>query len=406
MSSAPTAHFLAGIGAIGAQPWNALAGDEPFLRHEFLAALETTGCAAAATGWSPHHLVLGDLAAPKLVAPLYEKSHSWGEFVFDFAWARAFEARGIAYYPKLLLAVPFTPATGPRLLCAPGAEADALRQQALAVLLREAAARGRSTAHALFIDEPMRAAAVEAGWLLRQDCHFQWRQRGYRDFEDFLAGFSSEKRKKARRERRRIAEQGIHFEFRAAHTLGLQLLARVYALHADTFRRHGHQPYLTPEAFAQLAATMGDAMQVALARQEHEVVAMAVFFRSRDTLYGRYWGAAGDHHSLHFETCYYQGIEYCLRAGLSRFEPGTQGEHKLARGFEPAITWSAHWIADRTLRRAIADYLQREAVAIADYAASAALHTPFRAEVFAAAPAEVPPAQLSPPAVPQPEHKA
>jgi predicted N-acyltransferase len=390
MSSAPAASFLEGIGAIGAAAWNALAGDEPFLRHEFLAALEQTGCATPATGWTPQHLVLGDRNAPALVAPLYEKSHSWGEFVFDFAWARAFEARGIAYYPKLLLAVPFTPATGPRLLCAPGSGADALRSQALGALRTRARARGRSTAHALFIDEAMRAAAQESGWLLRQDCHFQWRQRGYRDFEDFLAGFSSEKRKKAKRERRRIAEQGIHFEFRAAHTLDEQLLARVYALHADTFSRHGHQPYLTRAALTRLAATMGDAMQVALARRDHEVVATAVFFRSRDTLYGRYWGAAGDFHSLHFETCYYQGIEYCLRAGLARFEPGTQGEHKLARGFEPAITWSAHWIDDAALRMAIASYLKREAEAVIDYAAAAALHTPFRADTLEAAPREAP----------------
>jgi hypothetical protein len=386
MDSAPAASFLAGIAAVDPAAWNALAGDEPFLRHEFLAALEQTGCATPATGWSPHHLVLGERAAPLLLAPLYEKSHSWGEFVFDFAWARAFESRGLAYYPKLLLAVPFTPATGPRLLCAPGPGAGQLRAQALAALRAEALARDRSSAHALFIDEPMRAAAAEAGWLLRQDCHFQWRQRGYRDFEDFLAGFSSEKRKKAKRERRRIAEQGIHFEFRPAHTLDEPLLARVYALHADTFSRHGHHPYLTRAALARLAATMGDAMQVALARKQREVVAMAVFFRSSDTLYGRYWGSAGDYHSLHFETCYYQGIEYCLRAGLTRFEPGTQGEHKLARGFEPAITWSAHWIADAALRRAIATYLAREAEAVADYAASAARHTPFRADTLEAPP--------------------
>jgi uncharacterized protein len=382
MKDAPAASFLEGMGAIDAGAWNALAGDEPFLRHEFLAALEQCGCATPATGWSAHHLVMGDPAAPRLVAPLYEKSHSWGEFVFDFAWAKAFEQRGIAYYPKLLLALPFTPATGPRLLCGEGPDAPALRHAALEAVRSEAVARGRSTAHALFIDEPARAAAAEAGWLLRRDCHFQWRQRGYRDFEDFLATFSSEKRKKARRERRRIEEQGIRFEFRPAHTLDEALLTRVYALHADTFNRHGHVPYLNRACLARLAATMGDAMQVALARKDHEVVAAAVFFCSRDTLYGRYWGAAGDYHSLHFEACYYQGIEYCLRAGLTRFEPGTQGEHKLARGFEPAITWSAHWIGDRALRAAVAAYLQREAEAIEGYAAEAARHTPFRADVL------------------------
>jgi uncharacterized protein len=382
MKSAPAASFLEGMAAIDAGTWNALAGDEPFLRHEFLAALEQCGCATPETGWCAHHLVLGDPAAPRLVAPLYEKSHSWGEFVFDFAWAKAFEQRGIAYYPKMLLALPFTPATGPRLLCAEGPDAAGLRHAALDAVRTEAVARGRSTAHALFIDEPARAAAAEAGWLLRRDCHFQWRQRGYRDFDDFLATFSSEKRKKARRERRRIEEQGIRFEFRPAHTLDEALLARVYSLHADTFNRHGHVPYLNRACLARLAATMGDAMQVALAHKDHEVVATAVFFRSHDTLYGRYWGAAGDYHSLHFEACYYQGIEYCLRAGLTRFEPGTQGEHKLARGFEPAITWSAHWIGDRALRAAVAAYLQREAEAVVGYAAEAARHTPFRADLL------------------------
>ncbi|MFM2287877.1 MAG: hypothetical protein RL684_1020 [Pseudomonadota bacterium] len=371
--------FLDGIDAIPAGAWNALAGDEPFLRHEFLAALESTGCVAPATGWSAHHIVIGDPTAPEAVAPLYEKSHSWGEFVFDFAWARAFEARGIAYYPKLLAAVPFTPATGPRLLVRAGPGAEQRRAALLDAIVAEAVVRGRSSAHALFLDEPGREAAQAAGWLLRRDCHFQWRQKGYRDFEDFLASFSAEKRKKAKRERRRVAEQGIRFEFRAAHALGATLLARVHALHADTFHRHGHVPYLSPECMARMAATMGESMQVALAWKDDEVVATSVFFRSADTLYGRYWGAAGDYNSLHFEACYYQGIEYCLRAGLARFEPGTQGEHKLARGFEPAFTWSAHWIADRTLRAAIAAYLQREAEAVGEYAQQAAQHVPFRA---------------------------
>jgi hypothetical protein len=249
----------------------------------------------------------------------------------------------------------------------------------LGAIVAEAGVRGRSSAHALFLDEPGREAAQAAGWLLRRDCHFQWRQKGYRDFEDFLGSFSAEKRKKAKRERRRVAEQGIHFEFRAGHALDAALLARVHALHADTFHRHGHVPYLSLECMARMAATMGEAMQVALAWKDDTLVATSVFFRSADTLYGRYWGAAGDFNSLHFEACYYQGIEYCLRTGLARFEPGTQGEHKLARGFEPTFTWSAHWIADRALRAAIANYLAREAEAVGEYAELAAQHVPFRA---------------------------
>jgi uncharacterized protein len=381
MRSPATVRFHAGMAGLDAGAWNRLAGDYPFLRYEFLAALEDTGCVGAATGWTPHHLCIGAPADPEVVAPLYEKAHSWGEFVFDFAWARAFESRGRDYYPKLLLAIPFTPATGPRLLCAGQSAAARLSGclAALAAIEADARSRGRSSAHALFIDEPLRAAAAEAGWLLRSDCHFQWRNRGYADFDDFLATFCADKRKKARRERRRIAEQGIEFEARTGATLDTTTLRRIDELQASTFRRHGHLPYLNFEFFRRVATALGDDFVAVLAQREGELVAMALYFRSRDTLYGRYWGAAGDFHSLHFECCYYQGIEYCIRNGLQRFEPGTQGEHKLARGFEPTITWSAHWLADGEMRGAVARYLGREAQAIADYAAEAALHTPFRA---------------------------
>jgi len=360
--------------------WNALAGDYPFLRYEFLAALESTGCVSAATGWHPRHLLIGDPAHPDLLAPRYEKDHSWGEFVFDFAWARAWESRGLSYYPKLLLAVPFTPATGPRLLCRlPGTAGEQSRLQALHNVAKDCATRGRSSVNALFVDEPFRAAATEAGWLLRRDCHFQWRNRGYTEFADFLATFTADKRKKAHRERRRVAEQGIHFELRTGPELDAPTLRRIHALHASTFLRHGHQAYLSAEFFLAVAAALGEAFVATLAWRAGELMAVAVFFRSADTLYGRYWGAAGDFHSLHFEACYYQGIEYCIRHGLERFEPGTQGEHKLARGFEPVFTWSAHWLADPALRGAVAHYLRRESEGVVDYLEAAAQHTPFRA---------------------------
>jgi predicted N-acyltransferase len=369
------------MAGIAAPAWNALAGDYPFLRHEFLAALEDTGCVSSATGWTPRHLLVGDAANPTVLAPLYEKAHSWGEFVFDFAWARAWESRGLAYYPKLLLAIPFTPATGPRLLCAPGtpAQTAARHASALAAIAADARARGRSSAHALFIDAALQEAATEAGWLLRRDCHFQWRNRGYRDFEDFLATFSADKRKKAKRERRRVAEQGIEFQTLTGSELNAALLERIHALHASTFIRHGHLPYLNAAFFVKVAQALGEAFIATLAWSAGELVATAVYFRSADTLYGRYWGAAGDYHSLHFEACYYQGIDYAIRAGLQRFEPGTQGEHKLARGFEPSFTWSAHWLADASLRAAVAQYLEREASAVNSYAGEAARHTPFRA---------------------------
>ncbi len=358
--------------------WNALAGDYPFLRHEFLAALEDSGCVQARSGWSPQHLVLTDAAGLVAAAPLYLKDHSWGEFVFDFAWARAASQRGIDYYPKLLCAVPFTPASGPRLLQRAGAAAGAGRTQ-LAAALRDCAQRqGRSSVHALFLDEHARQACAADGWLLRRDCHFRWQNRGYRDFDDFLAGFSADKRKKARRERRRVQEQGIEFRTLHGDELDEPLIAQVHEFHANTFIRHGHTPYLTRACFVQIARSMGRSFFVKLALHAGAPVAAAVFFRSGDTLYGRYWGAEADYHSLHFETCYHQGIDYCIEHGLQRFEPGTQGEHKIARGFEPALTWSAHWIADAALRRAIGAYLEREGEAIDAYAAAAEAHAPFR----------------------------
>ena len=379
MSAAAPVSFHAGMAAFDAAAWNALAGDNPFLRHEFLSALEATGCVAPATGWTPHHLLIGEAQQPLALAPLYEKSHSWGEFVFDFAWARAWESRGLAYYQKLLLAIPFTPATGPRLLCAPAAGRDGQAAvTALQAIEAEARRRSRSSIHALFIDEPLRTAAEQAGWLLRRDCHFQWRNRGYRDFDDFLASFAADKRKKAKRERRRIAEAGIEFETVSGATLDAATVLRIHELHALTFIRHGHLPYLNAAFFSAVATALGAAFIAVLARRAGEIVATAVYFRSADTLYGRYWGSAEEVHSLHFEACYHQGIEYCIRHGLQRFEPGTQGEHKLARGFEPAFTWSAHWIADRPMRQAVAQYLKLEAAGVTEYADAAARHTPFR----------------------------
>jgi predicted N-acyltransferase len=370
--------LLGRVSDVAAGEWNALAGGYPFLQHEFLAAMEDSGCASERSGWRPRHLVLSDQRGLAAAAPLYQKSHSWGEFVFDFAWARAAEQAGMAYYPKLVCAVPFTPATGPRLLCRPDLAAPALQLQLLAAM-RELAAAGRlSSVHALFLDGAAHAACEQDGWLLRRDCHFQWHNRGYGDFDDFLDGFSADKRKKARRERRRVAEQGIEFRTLRGDELSAELLERVFLLHEVTFIRHGHTPYLNRSFFVRVAHTLGASFFVKLAMRAGEAVAVAVFFRSADTLYGRYWGADADYHSLHFETCYYQGIDYCIANGLSSFEPGTQGEHKIARGFEPALTWSAHWIADASLRRAIAAYLKREGQAIDAYASEADAHAPYR----------------------------
>ena len=371
--------FFSSIDQLDSRQWNALTGGTyPFARHEFLAALEHAGCVGGGTGWQPHYLALRDAAGLAGAAAVYLKTHSYGEFVFDFGWAEAYERLGRRYYPKLTLAAPFTPATGPRLLVRGGLDQEAIAAQLLAALEGHAVAKGISSVHALFLDERAHAACAARGWLLRRDCQFHWSNRGYASFEDYLESFTAEKRKKARRERRRVAESGVHFETRFGGELDAPLLERIYALHRDTFVRHGHEPYLTPAFFAEIARRLPEALMVKLALHGRTLVAVAVFFRSEDTLYGRYWGAAADFHSLHFETCYHQGIEFCIEHGLQRFEPGTQGEHKVSRGFEPRLTWSAHFIADRQFRGAIAQYLEREGAAVENYALEVQEHVPYR----------------------------
>ena len=369
------------IEELDAAAWDGLIGDgNPFLRHAFLAALERTGCVGPGTGWEPSFLALSDARGLAAAVPAWVKTHSYGEFVFDFGWAQAYARAGRRYYPKLTVAVPFTPATGPRLLVRADLDRDTVAAGLLEALAEHAAARGLSSVHALFLDAADREACERAGWLMRRDCQFHWNNRGYASFEDYLGSFTAEKRKKARRERRRVAEAGIHFETLGGGELSAPQLDLIYALHRDTFLRHGHEPYLTRAFFGEIAAALGEAMVVKLAVQDRRPVATAIFFRSRSTLYGRYWGVAADFHSLHFEACYHQGIEYCIAQGLARFEPGTQGEHKVSRGFEPTLTWSAHFIVNAQFRAAIGDYLGREAEAVDAYAGEIRDHVPYRRE--------------------------
>jgi predicted N-acyltransferase len=359
--------------------WNALAGTgSPFLRHEFLAALEHTDCVGPALGWTPHHVVLADERGLAAAAPAFVKSHSYGEFVFDFGWAQAYQRFGRRYYPKLTVAVPFTPATGARLLVRPDLDGPRVRRSLIEAIEAEARSASLSSVHALFLDDADRGALSGARWLARRDCQFHWTNRGYASFDQYLETFTAEKRKKARRERRRVAEAGITFDTRTGSALDRRLLDRVYEFHRDTFLRHGHEPYLTRAFFDEVARTLGDALMVKVALRAGRPVAAAIFFWSREALFGRYWGSAADYHSLHFETCYHQGIEFCIERGIERFEPGTQGEHKVSRGFEPAITWSAHWITDPRFRAAIRDYLEREGEAVDAYAAEVQAHVPYR----------------------------
>jgi predicted N-acyltransferase len=367
------------IEELEAAEWNALgAADNPFTRYEFLAALEHSRCIGRGSGWEPRYLTLHDARGIAAGAAAFVKTHSFGEFVFDFAWARGYERLGRRYYPKLTLAAPFTPATGPRLLVRPDLDRDEHSGRLLAELERYAANHGLSGVHALFLDEAARAACARRGWLLRRDCQFHWTNRGYTSFEDYLATFTAEKRKKARRERRRVAEAGVHFETRRGGELDEALIDGIYALHRDTFLRHGHEPYLTRAFFGEAVRTMPDSLMLKLALRGRTLVAVAIFFASAQTLYGRYWGAAADYHSLHFEACYHQGIEFCIENRIERFEPGTQGEHKVSRGFEPTITWSAHYIADGDFRAAIAEYLEREGAAVDAYALEVQGHVPYR----------------------------
>jgi predicted N-acyltransferase len=371
--------FHKSIDELDPRAWNALAGTEiPFLRHEFLAALEHNACVGEETGWTPAYLSLSDDSGLVAAVPAFIKAHSYGEFVFDFAWAQAYSRFGKRYYPKMTIGVPFTPATGPRLLIRKDADRAAIERKLVKAIESHAKDRSLSSVHGLFLDQADRDTFERHEWLLRRDCQFHWTNRGYSSFEQYLETFTADKRKKAKRERRRVAEAGIVFETRLGGELDPKTLDCVYAFHRDTFLRHGHEPYLTREFFSEIARTLGDALMVKVALYKATPVAAAIFFWYPGALYGRYWGAAADFHSLHFEACYHQGIEFCLERGIARFEPGTQGEHKVSRGFEPAITWSAHSITEPRFREAIRDYLSREADAVEAYATEVQSHVPYR----------------------------
>ena len=367
------------IDELNAHEWNALGGDRnPFLRHEFFAALEHTGCIGLQTGWDPCYFTLRDSRGLAAAVPAFRKAHSYGEFVFDFAWAQAYSRFGSRYYPKLTVAVPFTPATGPRLLVRADLDRPAMARRLLADIETYTSSHSISSVHALFLDEAAHRACEQAGWLIRRDCQFHWTNHGYPSFDAYLETFTADKRKKARRERRRVAEAGIVFETRMGPELDAHTLDQVYAFHRDTFLRHGHEPYLTRAFFSEAARTMGDALMVKLAVKAGRPVAAAIFFWSKDALFGRYWGASDDFNSLHFEACYHQGIEFCIEHGVARFEPGTQGEHKVSRGFEPTLTWSAHFIVNRRFRDAIEDYLAREGASVDAYAEEVQTHVPYK----------------------------
>ena len=378
------AEVTGSIASVGAREWDALdASGHPFTRHAFLEALETTACVGPDTGWIPAHLVVRDSGTGTLVAavPQYLKTHSWGEFVFDWSWAQAYLRSGLEYYPKQLAAIPFTPVTGPRLMVRSdlaGVDPVDLRDDVAGLLLETARRTGASGAHANFTLEHDQAALERAGFLRRHDCRFLWRNRGYATFEDFLATFRADKRKKARRERRKVAEAGITFRTLAGEDVEPALWHVVFGFSERTFLRHGNAHYLNVAFLRSVAQALPGTVTIKLAERAGAPVAAAIFFEGGGGLYGRYWGAAAPEDSLHFEACYYQGIEHCIERGLRFFDPGTQGEHKIARGFEPTRTLSAHWLVNPGFRSAVERHLERERAAIDAYIEAATAHLPFQ----------------------------
>ena len=357
------------LAKLDAAEWNALAGRNPFVRHEFLSALIDTGCATAATGWAPRFLLLRRAGALAGAMPLFAKSHSYGEYVFDWAWADAHERHGVDYYPKLLSAVPFTPVRGPRLL---GPEKDLLLEAALEL------ARDASSLHILFPSEEELPHCAAHGMLIRRTVQFHWRNDGYADFDDFLGRMTRERRKKIRQERRRVHEAGLSFawhEGRALERRHWELFNRCYR---RTYAEHRSSPYLSLDFFRRIGAALPENLAMVVAERAGSPIAAALFFKDHDTLYGRYWGALEHVPLLHFECCYYQAIEYAIAQGLEVFEGGAQGEHKLWRGLLPVESPSAHWLAHPSFARAVEQFLEREGAGIARYVDELCDHSPFR----------------------------
>lgn len=365
---------------IPAQHWNALEGgiDNPFLRHEFLAGLERFGCVGDHWGWLPHHLALYDGEHLVGAIPMYLKYNSYGELVFDWNWADAYRRAGLVYYPKLVVAVPYSPVSGPRLLIAD----DVDRQQVADMLIKQAIELAKrldvSTLHWLFPNQRDMQQLQSHGMLQRSDVQFHWHNQGYRHFDDFLATFNAEKRKKLKRERRRVEEQAVEIEILDGYQATVEHWQTFHRFYCNTFDRRGGHPTLSEAFFRYLSESLPESVVLMLAKHGERYVAGALSLRSSDTLYGRHWGCEETFHSLHFELCYYRGIDYCIEHGLKHFEPGAQGEHKVARGFEPTTTWSAHWIANPGFARAIGDYLERELPAMEEYRQELTEHLPFR----------------------------
>ena len=351
--------LVRGIGEIEPAAWDACAdGDDPFVRHDFLSALEESGSASGDTGWMPLHLTVVRGAELLACAPLYLKSHSYGEYVFDWGWAHAYERAGGTYYPKLLLSVPFTPVPGRRLLVRP--DAPEARDLLIRGLVSAAHQLNVSSLHVTFCGEDEWAALGRAGLLQRTGTQYHWPNRGYRDFQDFLDGCKSSRRKTMRKERDKVRAQGVEMEVLTGAGITPAIWDVFYPFYLKTVDKRWGNAYLTRRFFQRLGERLADSVVLVMARHRGRYVGGALNLKSGDALYGRVWGCRQDFEFLHFEACYYSAIEYAIREGLTRVEAGAQGQHKLQRGYEPVATYSAHWIRDEGLREAVARFLDQE----------------------------------------------
>ena len=369
--------FIDSIGKISKVSWNSLAGtDYPFLRHEFIQALEVSDCVCSTTGWMPWHCLVYQDDTLVALMPMYKKSHSQGEYVFDYEWAHAYRDYGLSYYPKWVAAIPFTPCQGPRLSIKPGLDPAPVVNYLLDCLRTESEAEGVSSWHCLYPPLPEVKWFKTAGLAIREGVQFRWSNQGYRDFQDFLDTFNSKRRKTLRRERRFIREQGIEIQCITGPEITKAQWRAFFLFYQLTYFKRGQVAYLNFAFFQKLAETMPEQLLLMLAVKDNQYVGAAFSLIGGNTLYGRYWGCYKAYYSLHFETCYYQGLEYCINNKLQKFDSGAQGEHKIARGFEPVTTYSAHWIKEPQFAAAISDYTRREAQLMTGYKATLSL--PFK----------------------------
>lgn len=370
--------FCPEITQINSEQWDQLTRHHyPFLRYAFLQALETSGSVTAKTGWQPYHLWVTDNSTPVACMPLYIKTHSYGEYVFDWSWADAYQRYQLNYYPKLVNAIPFTPVTGPRVITSATTDKATIEAQILSALHQESQKLGLSSIHVLFPESL--PARDNATWSTRHSVQFQWYNRGYSDFNDFLSHFASRKRKNVNKERRKIHDNNIVIRRFCQDSLQPEHLEFFYTCYQQTYlKRSGHEGYLNLDFFKTLFATMADNLLIVQAEKHGDPVAAALYFYDKNGLYGRYWGSLQDIDGLHFECCYYQGIEFAIANQISLFNPGTQGEHKIQRGFEPTLCYSQHWLANPQFNRAVQDFVHNEQQHIAQYQAQACSLLPFK----------------------------